>query len=351
MVPRPSSAGLLVVVTALACAAAPALAPSLPKPPMAAGAPPAVLLQTQLLQSTGAAAERRGRIGTVNNWGYWLSSFEIAGVATAPHDLLVIDSEISANRTFERQHLPEEVTRMKRRPDGSARVLLAYLSIGEAERYRPYWQQEWYDAAKKPVWLDKENRRWAGNFAVQFWHPEWQHLIFGAPESYLDRIVAQGFDGVYLDRADAYFQWRKSHPSAGADMATFIARLAEHARKQKPEFLVVLQNAEELLEEAAVLHAIDGIAKEDLLYGVRRAEEPNKLDDVVWSMQLLHMAQKAGRKVLVVEYLKDPEKMAAAAARILEEGFVPYFAPRRLHCLNPPAVPDASGRLPDHYCR
>jgi hypothetical protein len=55
--------------------------------------------------------------------------------------------------------------------------------------------------------------------------------------------------------------------------------------------------------------------------------------------------------VLVVEYLKDPGKMAAAATRIREEGFVPYFAPRRLHCLNPPAVLDASGSLPDHPCR
>jgi cysteinyl-tRNA synthetase len=334
----------LLVGTALACAGAPELAPSLAEPPT-------MMVQAQPPQSAGAAAERRHRMGAVDNWGYWLSSFEIAGVAAAPHDLLVIDSEMSANRAFERQHLSEEVARMKRRPDGSPRVLLAYLSIGEAERYRPYWRQEWYDVTKKPVWLDKENRRWAGNYAVQFWHPEWQQLIFGNPESYLDRIVAQGFDGAYLDRADAFSQWRKLQPSAGADMATFIARLADHARKLNPEFLIVMQNAEELLEEAGVLGAIDGIAKEDLLYGVRRAQEPNKPDDVAWSVQLLQVAQKAARKVLVVEYLKDPEKIAAAARSIREEGFVPYFAPRRLHCLNPPAVLDASGSLPDHPCR
>jgi cysteinyl-tRNA synthetase len=355
MIPHRSSAGLLVVAVALACAGAPIFVPSLAasgaKPPVAAGTPPTMMTQAQLPQSTGAVAERRRRMGAVDNWGYWLNSFEIAGVATAPHDLLVIDSEMSANRTFERQYLSEEVARMKRRPDGSPRVLLAYLSIGEAERYRPYWRQEWYDVAKKPVWLGKENRRWAGNFAVQFWHPEWQQLIFGASESYLDRIVAQGFDGVYLDRADAFSQWRKVQPSASSDMATFIARLADHARARKPEFLIVMQNAEELLEETTVFNAIDGIAKEDLLYGVRRAEEPNKPDDVAWSVQLLHMAQKAGRKVLVVEYLKDPEKMTAAARGILEEGFVPYFAPRRLHCLNPPVVLNAAGSLPEHPCR
>ena len=55
--------------------------------------------------------------------------------------------------------------------------------------------------------------------------------------------------------------------------------------------------------------------------------------------------------MLVVEYLKDPEKVAAAAVRLREEGFIPYFAPRRLHCLNPPAVLNAAGTLPNHPCR
>ena len=298
-----------------------------------------------------SAAAGRQQLNAVRNWGYWLSSLELEQAVAAPHDLLVVDSEVSANRSFERELTPAEVARMKRRPDGSPRILLAYLSIAEAERYRPYWQPDWYDLAKKPAWLGNENRRWAGNFAVKYWHPDWQQLIFGAPESYLDRIIAQGFDGVYLDRADAFFQWQKSHPSARADMATLVARLAEHARKRNPQFLIVMQNAEELLEDAPVLDAIDAIAKEDLLYGVRRAEEPNKPDDVAWSIELLQMAQKAGRKVLVVEYLKEPDKMAAAARRIGEEGFVPYFAPRRLDCLNPPAVVTPSGALPAHACR
>ena len=312
---------------------------------------PPSLLPAELSLNGDATTERMRRIGAVRNWGYWLSSFEVEGLAAAPHDLMVIDSEVSENRSFVREYKAAETARMKRRPDGDPRILLAYLSIGEAERYRPYWRQDWYDPAKKPTWLGQENRRWAGNFAVQYWQPEWQRLIFGTPESYLDRIMAQGFDGVYLDRADALFDWRKSHPSAREDMATFIASLAEHARKRNPGFMIVLQNAEELLEEGPVLDAIDGIAKEDLLYGVRRAEEPNKPGDVEWSVELLRQAQARGRKVLVVEYLKDPGKMAAAANRILDEGFVPYFAPRRLHCLNPPAVPTASGALPDHPCR
>jgi cysteinyl-tRNA synthetase len=317
-----------------------------PARPSAAGR----ILQVQARSDAQSGAERRRHLTTVENWGYWLSSLEIPGVVAAPHDLLVIDSELSANRLFEREYDNREVARMKRRADGSSRILLAYFSIGEAEQYRPYWNQDWSYASKRPAWLGRENSRWAGNFSVQYWDPEWQQILFGTPESYLERIIARGFDGVYLDRADAFFQWKKLNRSARADMALLIARLADQARRINPQFLVVMQNAEELLEDAAVLNAIDGIAKEDLLFGVRRAEEPNKPDDIEWSVQLLQQAQKSGRKVLVVEYLKDREKMASAAVRLREEGFIPYFAPRRLHCLNPPAVTDASGTLPAHRC-
>jgi cysteinyl-tRNA synthetase len=318
--------------------------------PLAAPAPIAVAMEAQSLSGADSSLARRQRMQRVDNWGYWLSSFDVASVAEAPHDLMVIDSEISASRSFERDYSAQEVARMKQRPDGGSRLLLAYLSIGEAERYRPYWQADWNEVGKRPDWLGKENSRWAGNYAVQFWRPQWQRLLFGEPESYLDRILAQGFDGIYLDRADAFFQWRKTNPAARSDMGNLIARLGEYARARQPPFIVVMQNAEELLEEAAVLNAIDGIAKEDLLYGVRRAQEPNKPADVDWSLEMLHMAQKAERKVLVVEYLKDPDKMLIAAKRIRAEGFIPYFAPRRLHCLNPPAVLDAAGILPDHSC-
>jgi cysteinyl-tRNA synthetase len=273
MTPRHLLPALIVVSTVVALGgAATAVSAGFPSAGLWPAPPRAIAPFLVQARPTDATEERKRRLGAVRNWGYWLGSFEPGGVAAAPHDLMVTDSEVSANRTFEREFTPSEVARMKRHPDGSPRVLLAYLSIGEAERYRPYWRPAWYDPLTKPVWLGHENRRWAGNFAVQYWNPEWQQFIFGTPESHLDRVLAHGFDGVYLDRADAFFEWQKTHPSARSDMASFIARLSEHARRRNPQFLIVMQNAEELIEESSVLDAIDGIAKEDLLYGVRRAE-------------------------------------------------------------------------------
>src|SRR5205823_3340143 len=69
------------------------------------------------LRTTGQAADRRQHLAAVDNWGYWLDSLEISGVMAAPHDLLVIDSEISANRLFEREYDSREIARMKRRRD------------------------------------------------------------------------------------------------------------------------------------------------------------------------------------------------------------------------------------------
>ena len=181
-----------------------------------------------------APEARAQRLRPVRNWGYWLSSFAINDVVAAPHDLLVVDNGVSANRRFMRQRTRDEVARMKQRPDGSRRLLLAYLSIGEAERYRAYWRPEWYDRNKKPTWLGPANPEWDGNYFVQYWAPEWQALMFGKPESYLDIIMAQGFDGVYLDRADAFSYWEKTRPSAQKDMALFLRRLSDLCAAAQP---------------------------------------------------------------------------------------------------------------------
>ena len=76
------------------------------------------------------------------------------------------------------------------------------MSIGEAEDYRYYWQSEWN--SNPPSWLDNEDPNWPGNYFVQYWNESWQNIIFGSDESYLDKIINTGFDGVYLDIIDAF---------------------------------------------------------------------------------------------------------------------------------------------------
>ena len=80
--------------------------------------------------------------------------------------------------------------------------MISYMSIGESEDYRYYWQANW--STNKPEWLDAENPDWPGNFKVKYWNPEWQSIIYGNDGSYLKKILDAGFDGVYLDIIDAF---------------------------------------------------------------------------------------------------------------------------------------------------
>lgn len=281
---------------------------------------------------------RRERLAGVTSWGYQLRLIDPEAIAASRFDLFVTDHAISANRRFVREFTPAEVERMKTRPDGSRRIVLAYLSIGEAERYRFYWRQEWYEPGKAPTWLATANDRWDGNWRARFWQPGWRDVIYAArapgADTYLARIKAQGFDGIYIDRADVYAELLAERGSAEADMVRFIAALAETARRDAPQFLVVMQNAEELIARRDVREAIDAIAKEDLLYGVEHDETANPRGMIAESLSLLRRARSHGLPVFAVEYLSDAATARKAVARLETEGIVPLIAERSLGTLD-----------------
>lgn len=292
------------------------------------------------------ALQRRQRIAAAETWRYQLRRIDIAEIAASDADLVVIDYAPDRVYGVELPFTRADVATMRRKPGGGSKIVLAYLSIGEAERYRTYWNNAWYDAPTRPPWLLKANPQWDGNFPVRFWQSQWQEIVFGRPEAYLDRILAAGFDGVYLDRADVYQELEKENPGAEDDMAKFIVALARHARQLKPEVLVVMQNAEELVRRRAVRQAIDGLAKEDLLYGVNHDEAPNPPDMVRDTLADLALARDSGLKVLVVEYLSRAADASRATARIKAGGHVPLIAERSLGTLDfvpePAPVPGAS---------
>lgn len=130
----------------------------------------------------------------------------VASLDATNFDCLIIDA------FFEDIALtPAQIDELRSKPNGSRRLVIAYMSIGEAEDYRFYWQPSWDD--NPPSWLADENPDWDGNYKVRYWDPAWQAIIYGSPSAYLDRIIMAGFDGVYLDIIDAFEYFEDRSPN------------------------------------------------------------------------------------------------------------------------------------------
>ncbi|MCX6852775.1 MAG: endo alpha-1,4 polygalactosaminidase [Verrucomicrobia bacterium] len=262
-------------------------------------------------------------------------------LASSVRDLIVIDASFSSDGDW----TPAEIETI--RAGKSGRRVVAYVSIGEAEDYRPYWQKSW-DADKDgkpdataPKFLNTENPDWKGNYRVRYWRPEWQQLMLPA----VDKVVAQGFDGIYLDIVDAFEFYEydaatkdwiddRLNPETGKtyrqDMIAWVSTIAQRARATHPGFLVIPQNASQLIAHADYREVISAIGVEDLFVVGKKLRTEKQSRFVVNFLQQL---QSSGKPVLVIDYPKSEAIHAAAFEAAAKQGFTLLLTDRQLTTL------------------
>lgn len=273
-------------------------------------------------------AHAEGPLASVRSWAYQLQRLDLAVMAATDADLIVID--YSRDGTAARALSASQVATLKAKPDGSRRIVLAYFSIGEAEDYRFYWQPGWQ--SRRPSWLLDENPEWNGNYDVRYWAPEWQSILYGSPASYLDTIISAGFDGIYLDRVDAFEREdaQMGRSQRAAQMIALVRNLASYARAKVPGFLIVPQNGEELLFDASYRSTIDALGKEDLLYGLETDGVRNAKGEIRASLDYLGRLTSTGKPVLLVEYLDADQDIAQARDDAETLGMTLFITDREL---------------------
>ncbi len=280
---------------------------------VASAAPFAVGVAAPEMPAAAPVALPIGKASPIKSWRYQLQDIDPAAIAASSSDLVVIDFS-GNNGPF----TPAEVEQMKHKPDGSRRIVLSYMSIGEAEDYRWYWPDRSAD------WLGPENPKWPGNYGVRFWHDGWQKVIF----EYTDKLLAAGFDGVYLDKVDEYEDMGHKN-----DMVEFVARIAARAKAANPAFIVVSQNGDGLITNPKFRKAIDAFAREDLLFGENADGVRNSAGSIRESVARLKKLTAEGKPVLVVEYPRNEAQAKAAQREISKHGFVGLVARRELDAL------------------
>jgi cysteinyl-tRNA synthetase len=259
---------------------------------------------------------------SVRSFLYQLQHPDPERIGERAFDLVVVSLSAAGNS-------PEVIPALRESP-GGPKIILCYMSIGQSENYRWYWQPDW--VTNPPLWLDVPDGVWAGDRWVRYWDPGWQAIIYGSPESYLDRILDLGFDGVYLDRVDAYWYYEEQgRESAAQEMVDFILDFTEYARRRHPGFGVFPQNAEELgLRFPEYMKAMTGVGVEDLYYGYPRDHEPSPADWTAERETILDQWVAAGKLVLTIDYTARPDQIADAYGRALARGYVPYVTDRSL---------------------
>jgi cysteinyl-tRNA synthetase len=300
----------------------------------------ALLLLTAQAAACQPAPERPARAPTqlppaalraVRSWAYQIDGVDPAAIAASDFELVVVDyARDGSDETT--AFTAADVAAMQRRRDGTRRLVLAQLNIGEAEDHRAYWQRAW--ATRPPAWLGAEHADSRGSYTVRFWDPAWQRIIFGAPNAYLDKILRAGFDGVYLDLVDAYESHVRTRPQAEREMVAFVRDLSRYAKAyakaRRGAFFVFAQNAEPLVAHGEYLAAVDGLGKEGLFYGYDDSNAFTPRDETEFSLEHLGRARDAGKLVLTVDYASDAAVVAQVYRRARAQGFVPYATTRDL---------------------
>ena len=266
---------------------------------------------------------------------YQLQDLDLTAIGNTPYDLAVIDYSADGSESGELTNA--EIAALKHGPGGE-KIVIAYMSIGEAEDYRFYWQSDW--TPQSQGWIDTENPDWQGNYKVHYWDPEWQAIIF----DYTDRLLAAGFDGAYLDIIDAYEYYAdKGRATAAQEMADFVAAIAAHAHTRDPNFLIFPQNGSELAGLVPTyLASVDGIGQEDIYYGYEKDDQPTPPAVTAGLEGSLDLFKNAGKLVLTIDYAATPAHVDDAYSKSRAKGYVPFVTSRELDKLtiNPGQEPD-----------
>lgn len=96
-----------------------------------------------------------------------------------------------------------EINQLKKKANGAQRLVISYINIGSAEKFRYYWKENW--RLHHPSWLKRKYEGYDDEFWVEFWGKDWKNIIYGNDNSYTKKIIDAGFDGAYLDNVEAYY--------------------------------------------------------------------------------------------------------------------------------------------------
>jgi uncharacterized protein (TIGR01370 family) len=201
------------------------------------------------------------------------------------------------------------------------RIVLAYISVGEAETFRRYW-----DEVREEDWILGENPNWEGGRLVDPRSEAWRDLVI---HRVAERLIARGYDGFMLDTLDTVTALLLEDPLAYEGCAAAMAELVRGLRAAYPHAVIVVNGGLPLLRGLAP--HVDGVMYEGTRYtydfgaGSCRPRTPSEIE---WLDTRLARVKAAGLPVLALEYVHpdDLGDVSAVVAEVRALGYIPFVS-------------------------
>ncbi|MES1207848.1 MAG: endo alpha-1,4 polygalactosaminidase, partial [Pseudomonadota bacterium] len=207
-------------------------------------------------------------------------------------------------------------------------IRLGYLSIGEADPRREYWNE-----VRAAPFLVEPDPSWPENVRVDLRDPQWQAVLL---DQEIPRLLAMGFDGLMLDTIDTapYLQAKDGVRFGG--MRDALRELLRAIHQKFPRAPLIANGTEALVDVAPF---VDGFVVEGVFatydFG-RRLYRETTADERTWKLAKIDQALAVARRpVFTIEYadVGDAALSGWAAGEAERRGFRPYVTVKDLNML------------------
>ncbi|MCD6460040.1 endo alpha-1,4 polygalactosaminidase [bacterium] len=197
-------------------------------------------------------------------------------------------------------------------------VCIAYVSLGEAEDYRWYW-----DELKDKDFILEQNPDWEGNYYIDPRSEQWKHYFV---YRIIPKVLKDGYDGIFLDTIDTaeYLEWKDEEKFKGSMDA--MVEIIKEIRANYPNIIIISNNGLAILDKFAKY--IDIALVEDLYtmydfenqkYGIQDKEVTKENRDF-----LKEISREYHIPVLTLEYANNKNQIKNIYNRSRVDGFYPY---------------------------
>jgi cysteinyl-tRNA synthetase, unknown class len=251
----------------------------------------------------------------VNSWGiqyHGFTSASLTDIANTNLDVIVLGRFDHVGREWKAPQINQLTTK---------KWVFSYIAVGQAQTIEWYWQSNW--SIGNPSWL-LSTSEYNGTYNVAYWDAAWQQVVFDS----IDRIITDGFDGVFLDQSDPY--WNNSFPKGSTPTSTFMSRsrdlvcnIYNHAHAKKADFKIFVNGGANQFDTfgSSYANCLDATAGEHLWY--LGSGRPDSSGYPAYTIPVLQRLAQSGKKVFTFDYTSNASEVSTVLSTARSKGFIP----------------------------